>query len=155
MMEAHGSLTGGQLRSIQWTYGKATRPCKMLRRPLAHALAAPASCISSAQLGATPTDDLAKRRGVGMNLYKRCPCSQSKFSRDEIGSFERLLCPNNNYPIFIANFKHIIEILRKTGEATPQPLSSGFSTAPQNLGCANANLSHCQGTRPGASSLIW
>lgn len=143
----------------------------MLRRPLAHALADPASCISSAQLGATPTDDLAKRRGVGMNLYmasagvkacffffckchKRCPCSQSKFSRDEIGSFERLLCPNNNYPIFIANFKHIIEILRKTGEATPQPLSSGFSTAPQNLGCANANLSHCQGTRPGASSLI-
>lgn len=70
----------------------------MLRRPLAHALADPASCISSAQLGATPTDDLAKRRGVGMNLYMASAGVKACFFFFFVSATSDVLAARANFP---------------------------------------------------------
>lgn len=54
------------------------------------------------------------------------------------GSLKRLLCPNNNDTNFIANFKQIMEILRKTHEAVAalQPFSGRVFMTSHGLVCA-------------------
>lgn len=66
------------------------------------------------------------------------------------GSLKKLLCPGNDNTNLIADFRHIIEMLKKADEAvgTPHPLSGNVATMPQNLvlRLAAADLSHRQET---------